>query len=143
MTRSFSMRAIPMLGAASVAALALLGGCMKTDKNPPKSMPTDARLYPGSQNLMSLVIGPETSDMMLTPDSAEQVLAYYRTQAAADGLPEAQSPTPAPSAGDQKAAFNDPATGRMLVVIAKPHDASHGGQTMVDITYPTPKAPTS
>ena len=143
MTRSFDGRAIPILGLASVAALLLVGGCMQTDKNPPKSMPPYARLYPGSQNLMSLVIGPETSDMMLTSDSAEQVIAYYRTQAASDGLPEAQSPTPAASTGDQKVAFNDPATGRMLVVIAKPHDASHAGQTMVDITYPTPKAPAS
>ena len=132
-------RSMKVLGA--VAALAVLGGCMQTNKDPPKNMPAYARLYPGSQNLMSLVIGPETADMMTTPDSAEQVIAYYRAQAASDGLQETQTPTQGASAGDQKAAFNDPATGRMLVVIAKPHDATHAGQTMVDITYPTPKAP--
>ena len=131
-----------VLGLAAAAALAVLGGCgVQTNKDPPKSMPPYARLYPGSQNVMSLVIGPETADMMTTPDSAEQVIAYYRAQAASDGLQETQTPTQGASAGDQKAAFNDPATGRMLVVIAKPHDATHAGQTMVDITYPTPKAP--
>lgn len=138
MTRSF-----PMLGLACVAALGLVGGCMKTNKAPPANMPSYARLYPGSQNLMSLEIGPETADMMTTSDSAEQVIAYYRAQAAADGLPETQATTSAPSAGDQKASFYDQASGRMLVVIAKPHDAGHGGLTMVDITYPTPKAPAS
>jgi hypothetical protein len=134
-------RAFPILGLAGLAALAVLGGCMQTGKDPPKNMPAYARLYPGSQNVMSLVIGPETSDMMTTSDSPDQVIAYYRAQAAADGLPEAQSPTPPPSAGDQKASFYDQPSGRMLVVIAKPHDDSHGGLTLVDITYPTPKAP--
>lgn len=135
-------RSYRVLGLAAVAALAVLGGCgMQTNKDPPKNMPPYARLYPGSQNVMSLVIGPETADMMTTPDSADQVMTYYRAQAASDGLQETQAPTAAPTAGDQKASFADQATGRMLVVIAKPKDASHGGQTMVDITYPTPKAP--
>ena len=135
------MRTRKVVVLVAVAALTALGGCLKTDKDPPKNMPSYARLYPGSQNIMSLEIGPETADMMTTSDSPEQVIAYYRAQAAADGLQETQSPTTAPSAGDLKASFVDRATGRMLVVIAKPHDASHGGQTMVDITYPTPKAP--
>ena len=130
-----------MLGLSAAAALAGLAGCMQTSKEAPKNMPPYARLYPGSQNIMSLVIGPETADMMTTPDSAEQVIAYYRTQAAADGLAETQAPTQAPSPGDQKATFADRASGRMLVVIAKPQDAKQGGKTMVDITYPTPKAP--
>jgi hypothetical protein len=137
MVRSFSG-----LGLAALAALSLVGGCMKMNKDPPKNMPAYAPLYPGSQNVMSLGIGPETADMMTTADSPDQVIAYYRAQAAANGLQETQAPTQAPTAGDLKAAFSDPATGRMLVVIAKPHDPAHAGLTMVDITYPTPKAPT-
>jgi hypothetical protein len=133
---------MPVLGFAMLAGLVALGGCLKTDKGPPKNMPSYAHLYPGSQNVMSVEIGPETADMMTTSDNPDTVIAWYRTEAAADGLPEAQDPTPSANApGDQKASFFDRATGRMLVVIAKPGDASHGGQTMVDITYPTPKAP--
>jgi hypothetical protein len=135
-------RSIPGLGLAALAALSLVGGCMKMNKDPPKNMPAYAPLYPGSTNVMSVGIGPETADMMTTSDSPDQVIAYYRAQAAANGLQEMQTPTQAPTAGDQKAAFSDPSSGRMLAVIAKPHDASHAGLTMVDITYPTPKAPT-
>jgi hypothetical protein len=136
MTRSF-----PVLGLAALAALALVGGCMKMNKDPPKDMPAYAPLYPGSQNVMSVAIGPETADMMTTSDSPDQVIAYYRAQAAANGLSETQTPAQATSPSEQKAAFADRATGRMLVVLARPNDASHGGLTMVDITYPTPKAP--
>ena len=133
-------RSVPVLGIMALAALGLVGGCMKVNKDPPKDMPAYAPVYPGSQNVMSVGIGPETADMMTTADSPDQVIAYYRAQAVANGLQETQTPTQ-PAAGEQKAAFADAASGRMLVVIARPHDASHNGQTMVDITYPTPKAP--
>jgi hypothetical protein len=136
MTRSF-----PGIGLAALAALALVGGCMKMNKQPPKDMPAYAPLYPGSQNVMSVVVGPETSDMMTTSDTPDVVLAYYRAQAAANGLQETQTPTQATTPDEQKASFADTASGRMLVVLAKPNDPSHAGLTMVDITFPTPKAP--
>jgi hypothetical protein len=69
------------------------------------------------------------------------VIAYYRAQAAANGLTETQTQTKPSQPNEQSIGFADKATGRMLVVLARPNDASHGGLTMVDITFPTPKAP--
>jgi hypothetical protein len=124
-----------------LATLAALGGCFRMDKTPPKDLPSYVRLYPGAQQMMNMSLGPTTADLMTTTDSPDQVVSFYRTQAASDGLTEMSAPAPAASApGQVQAAFSDKATNRLLVVLARPQTEGQTTTTMVDLTYTTPKA---
>jgi len=121
-----------------LAAVALVGGCIKMDKNPPKDLPDYVQLYPGGQPMATMTMGPMTSEMETTTDSPETVIAYYRTQAAANGLTEKQVSTPAnASAGQMQTTFSDATGQKMLIVLAKPQDKG----TIVSLTYRPVKAP--
>jgi hypothetical protein len=125
--------------AGGLAAAALLGGCLKMDKNPPTDMPDYAKLYPGAQPTANMSIGPMKSEMETTTDSPDTVIAYYRTQAAADGLTEKQTQAPASaSPGQVQTAFTDASGDKMLIILAKPQGADQG--TLVSITYKPVKA---
>jgi len=120
---------------------AALGGCFRMDKTPPKDLPPYVHLYPGARQMMNMSLGPETADLMTTTDSPDQVIAYYRTQAATDGLTEMSAPAPAASSpGQVQAAFADKATNRLLVVLARPQTEGQTTTTMVDLTYTAAKA---
>src|ERR1700723_1809182 len=110
---------------AALASLALLGGCVKMDSSPPKDLPDYVKLYPGAQPMMTMQIGPLSSETETTTDKPDAVIAFYRTQAAADGLPETQ-PTPATNAapGQLQAQFGNMAEGKTLVVVARPQGTS-------------------
>jgi hypothetical protein len=112
-----------------------LGGCVKMDKAPPKDLPAYVKLYPGSTHMMTMNMAGLTVDASTTPDSPDKVISFYRAQAATDGLTEGQTPTTASSPGQMQAAFTDTATGRMLIVLAKPQQ---GAGTMVDLSWKTP-----
>ena len=126
-----------ILGIAAVASAAALAGCIKMDKTPPKDLPAYVKLYPGSTQVMNMSMGGVTADAFTTPDSPDTVLAFYRTQAASDGLTETQAPSNTAPAPDQKqVAFTDPAQDKLLVVVAKPQ----GAGSMVSLTWKTPAA---
>jgi hypothetical protein len=119
----------------ALVAVAALGGCFKFDKTPPKNLPTYVRLYPGSAQVMNMSMGPVTVDAATTPDTPDTVLAYYRTQAAGDGLTETAPPANAAPAPDQKAiAFEGP--DKMLAVVVKPQ--SSGAGTIVTLSWTVP-----
>ena len=122
----------------TLAAAAALCGCVKVDKSPPKDLPDYVTLYPGAQPTMSMKMGPLSAEVLTTTDKPDDVIAYYRNQAAAEGLTETAAKTPAVSAaGEVQAAFTDATGSKLLVVLAKPQ----GSSTMVDLTYkPAPKA---
>ena len=120
----------------ALVAVAALGGCFKFDKSPPKNLPAYVKLYPGSTNVMTMNMGPVTVDGATTPDSPDTVIAFYRTQAAADGLTETTPPATAAASPDQKqVAFQGP--DKLLAVIVKP-EASSG--TLVTLSWTSPKA---
>jgi len=120
---------------ALVAATAL-AGCIKVDKTPPKDMPSYVRLYPGSTQVMSMNLGGMEADAFQTTASADDILAFYRTNAATDGLTETNAPAQAgAAAGDKQLALTDAATGRMLIVVIKPQAS---GVSMVSLTWKTP-----
>jgi hypothetical protein len=122
----------------ALAAVALVGGCIKMDKNPPKDLPDYVQLYPGAQPMATMTMGPMTSEMETTTDSPETVIAYYRTQAAANGLTEKQVSAPAnASAGQMQTTFSDATGEKTLIVLAKPQDKA----TIVSLTYRPAKAP--
>jgi hypothetical protein len=124
----------------ALAAVALLGGCLKMDKTPPRDMPSYARLYPGAQPTATMALGPMTVEMETTTDSPATVLAYYRTQAAADGLTEKAAKAPAGATpGQAQTAFTDATGDKMLIILAKPQGGDNG--TLVSITYKPVKAP--
>jgi hypothetical protein len=86
---------------------------------------------------MTMNLGPLSSEIETTTDKPDAVLAFYRTQAAADGLTETQPASTANAApGQLQAQFNDTAQSKMLVVIARPQ----GANTMVSLTYKPVKA---
>ncbi|HEY2708890.1 MAG TPA: hypothetical protein VGI95_12630 [Caulobacteraceae bacterium] len=118
-------------------AAIVTAGCVKMDKTPPKDLPAYVRLYPGSQQMMNMNMGPVSSDVVTTTAAPDDVLSWYRTQAASDGLTEQAVPPKADTPATQKQAeFVDNASGRMLVVIAKPQ----GSETVVSLSYKTPAA---
>ena len=120
----------------ALAAAAALGGCIKMDKTPPKDMPAYVRLYPGSTQVMSMNLGGMEADAFQTTASADDILAFYRTNAATDGLSETNAPAQAGAgAGDKQLALTDAATGRMLIVVIKPQAS---GVSMVSLTWKTP-----
>lgn len=122
----------------AVAAVALIGGCIKIDKSPPKDLPTYVRVYPGATSVMSMSVAGLQSVVFQASAKPDDVVSYYRTEASSDGLPEVSAPAANGAPTDQRqATFNDPASGRMLVVVARPQ----GTGTMVSLTYkPQPKA---
>jgi hypothetical protein len=121
----------------ALASIVLLGGCVKMDKNPPKDLPDYVKLYPGAQPMMTMSVGPLSSETETTADKPDAVIAFYRTQAAADGLPETKS-APAANAtpGQLQVQFGDMAQGKMLVVMARPQ----GATTMLTLMYKPVKA---
>ena len=128
-----------------LAAVLLVGGCLKMDKNPPKDLPSYVKLYPGAQPMATMAMGPMTSEMETTTDSPQAVLDFYRSQAASDGLTEkaVQAPTSA-SEGQMQTSFTDASGDKMLIVLAKPQGKSQSGQdqgTLVSLTYRPAKAP--
>jgi hypothetical protein len=121
----------------AIAAVAALSGCIKMDKTPPKDMPAYVKLYPGSTQVMNMSLGGVTADAFTTTDTPDTVIAFYRTQAASDGLTETNAPNKPATAPDQKqAAFTDPTQDKLLVVVAKPQT----GGSMVSLTWKTPSA---
>ena len=122
----------------ALVAVALVGGCIKMDKNPPKDLPDYVKLYPGAQPMATMSMGPLTSEMETTADSPQTVIDYYRTQAAADGLTEKPVSAPAnASAGQLQTQFGDATGDKMLIVLARPQNTG----TMVSLTYRPAKAP--
>ncbi len=120
----------------ALATAAALAGCIKMDKTPPKDMPAYVRLYPGSTQVMSMNLGGMEADAFQTTASADDILAFYRTNAATDGLSETSAPAQAGAGpGDKQLALTDAATGRMLIVVIKPQAA---GASMVSLTWKTP-----
>jgi hypothetical protein len=122
----------------ALAAVAVLGGCFKFDKTPPQNMPAYVKLYPGSTQMMHMDMGQLTVDGATTPDKVDTVVAFYRTQAAADGLTETTPPKTTSLDPDQKAiAFEGP--DKFLAIIVKPEGDTG---TLVTLSWPTPaKAP--
>jgi len=120
---------------AAVAALSGLGlgGCFKMDKTPPKDMPAYVKLYPGATQMMSMNLGGMEVDVVTTTAAPDDVIGFYRTQGASDGLSETAAPT-ASGAGpnDKQLALTDAATGRMLVVVVKPQSS---GGSVVSLTW--------
>lgn len=122
----------------ALAAVALLGGCVKMDKNPPKDLPGYVKLYPGAQPTATMSMGPLSSEMETTTDSPATILAFYRTQAAADGLTEKPTNAPASAtAGQMQATFSDATGDKMLIVLARPQQSG----TLLSLTYRPAKAP--
>jgi hypothetical protein len=121
----------------ALAATALLVGCVRMDKSPPKDLPDYAQLYPGAQPMMHMDVGPLSSEIFQVSATPDQVLDFYRSQAASNGLTEQPAKT-SPAEGQRQATFADPSNGRMLVVVAK----TQGGVTIVSLGYkPQPKSP--
>jgi hypothetical protein len=122
----------------ALAAVTLVGGCIKMDKTPPKDMPAYVKLYPGSTQMMNMTMGGITADAFTTSDSPDTVMIFYRNQASADGLTETAAPaqaTTGATAGQVQATFTD-ASGKMLAVVAKPQ----ANLTIVSLTWKTPQA---
>jgi hypothetical protein len=121
-----------------LAAAVALAGCIKMDKTPPKDMPAYVKLYPGSTQVMNMNLGGMEADAFTTTASADDILTFYRTQGAADGLSETAAPQQAgAAAGDKQLALTDAATGRMLIVVVKPQTSG----SMVSLTWKVqPKA---
>ena len=123
---------------AALAAGVLIGGCVKMDTTPPKDLPGYVKYYPGSQQMMTMNMGAMESVVIKTTAAPDDVIQFYRTQAASDGLAETAAPNqPAASGAQKQVAFADAATGKMLVVVAQQQQ----GQTVVSLIYkPAPKA---
>jgi len=121
----------------AVAAVALLGGCVKIDKNPPKDLPDYVKLYPGAQPMMTMNMGVLSSEVETTTDTPDTVIAYYRNEAAADGLTEKAVATPANAKpGQLQAQFTDATGAKILVVTAQPQSPG----TMLSLSYRPVKA---
>jgi len=118
-------------------AVLALGGCVKVDKSVPKDLPSYVTVYPGAQPEVSVDMGAMSSFAFRVAASPDDVLSFYRAQAASTGLQETAPPASANAPADQKQAmFRDPSGQRILVVVARPQS----GMTTVSLTYNKPKA---
>src|SRR5579872_7301062 len=130
-------RSKALAGLATAAALAATGGCIKMDKNPPKDLPSYVKLYPGAQPEATMSMGPLSMEMETTADAPDTVMAFYRNQAAADGLVEKPVSAPAnATAGQMQTQFSDASGDKTLIVLVKPQNPG----TLVSLTYRPAKA---
>jgi hypothetical protein len=119
----------------ALAAIALVGGCVKVDKSLPKDLPTYVSIYPGAEPLVSIDMGAMMSVGLRTSASPDDVMTYYRSQAAANGLQEQTPPTTTANASaDQRQAMFKDAAGHTLVVGARPQN----GETTISLVYTKP-----
>jgi hypothetical protein len=123
-----------------IATALALSGCFKVSNALPADAPSFVKLYPGSAQVVTVDVAGMKSVVYQAPSAApDAVLTFYRTQAAAEQMPEQAAPPQANAPADQKqAVFGDPSGAKFLVVVARPQ----GTGTMVSLTYkPPPKAP--
>ena len=122
--------------ALALAAIAVLGGCAKGDKTP--TPPDYVKLYPGAAQPKLEVADLWTTEAFTTTASQDDVIAFYRAQAKASGIPEDTSAAPSPYAppNRKEVTFNDPATGRMFKASAEP--TISGGPLSVVLSWKTP-----
>jgi hypothetical protein len=110
------------------------------DKNAPKDLPGYVKLYPGAQPTATMSMGPLSTEMETTADTPEAVMAFYRSQAAADGLVEKPVSAPAnASPGQVQTTFSDASGDKTLIVLVRPQNPG----TLLSLTYRPAKAPTS
>jgi hypothetical protein len=116
----------------ALAAVALVGGCVKVEKSLPKDLPPYVSVYPGATQVVSMEMGPASVVAFQAAASPDDVIGYYRSQASSNGLVEAgATPSASASSAYRQSIFRDPATKRMMVVAARPQAAG----TMVTLTY--------
>ena len=120
----------------ALAAVTLLGGCFKVDRSLPKDLPTYVSIYPGAEPLVSIDMGPMMSVGLRTTSSPDDVVAYYRAQAAANGLQETTGQAPANASADQRQVMFRDTAGHTLVVGARPQN----GETTISLVYTKPKS---
>jgi hypothetical protein len=123
----------------ALAAIALLGGCVKVDKSPPKDLPAYVTIYPGATSVMSVSVAGMSSIVFQSTSKPDDVVTYYRTQASSNGLTEQSTgnTSTTATAGQRQAMFTDP-SGKMLLVVAKPQ-----GDGSVDTVMYKPEAKAS
>ncbi len=125
--------------AAALAVALSVSSCIKVDRSPPKDLPDYATLYPGATNTVSMNMGPMSAVVFQAPASPDEVVAFYRNEATNADLPETRANAVGP-AEQKQAAFADQASGRMLVIVARP--GAQGAGSLATLTYkPQPKAP--
>jgi hypothetical protein len=119
-----------------LAAVAVLGGCAKVDK--PPTPPAYVTLYPGAAQVKIEAVDLWTTESFTSSASQDDVIAFYRAQAKANGIPEDTSVAPSPYAqpNAKDVTFDDPATGRMFKVGAWP--VSNAGPLSVVLQWKTP-----
>jgi hypothetical protein len=120
----------------ALAAVTLLGGCFKVDRSLPKDLPTYVSIYPGAEPVVSIDMGPMMSVGLRTTSSPDDVVAYYRAQAAANGLQEQSATSPASAPADQRQLMFKDAAGHTLVVGAR----QQNGETTISLVYTKPKS---
>jgi hypothetical protein len=133
--------------ALAVTAAIAMAGCIKVSTTPPTDLPQYVKIMPGGQQVMTMDMGALKAEVFQVTGTTDDVLAFYRAQAQADGLPEQPNQSTSNSDPTQKqVTFADANAARMLVVVTKPQS----GETLVTLTYrPTtgggaaPAAPTN
>jgi hypothetical protein len=93
------------------------------------------KLYPGAQPMMTMNMGVLSSEVETTTDTPDTVMAYYRNEAAANGLTEKAMAPPA-KPGQLQTQFTDATGAKILVVTAQPQPPG----TMLSLSYRPVKA---
>jgi hypothetical protein len=132
-----------IIAALAIAATLSVGACVKLSNAPPTDLPAYVKIMPGAQQLGTMDMGVMKGEMFQTTSSLDDVVAFYRTQAQADGLPE-QPTQGATDPSKRQATFSDGGATRMLTVVAQ----TQNGGTMVTLAYRpatagAPAAPTN
>jgi hypothetical protein len=122
--------------ALTVAVAVAMGGCVKLSSAPPTDLPNYVKIMPGAQQLGTMDMGLMKGEMFQTTSSPDDVIAFYRAQAQAAGLPE-QPGQAGTDPTKKQATFADANAARMLTVVAQ----TQNGATMVTLAYrPAPKS---
>lgn len=119
----------------ALAALTLVGGCFKVDRSLPKDLPSYVAIYPGAEPLVSIDMGAMMSVGLRTNASPDEVISYYRAQAAANGLQEESAASTANVSANQRQAMFRDGSGHTLMVGARPQN----GETTISLVYTKPK----
>jgi hypothetical protein len=121
--------------ALGLAASLALAGCFKVGNSVPADAPSYVKVYPGAPQVVTVDVAGMKMVTFEAAASPDQVIQFYRDDAASAGLTEnTQAEAANKNANQRTLAYGDPNSDKFLIVVVQAHNTG----SMVNVTYKPP-----
>ena len=122
--------------ALGLAASLALAGCFKVGNSVPADAPSYVKVYPGAPQVVTVDVAGMKMVTFEAAASPDQVIQFYRDDAASAGLVEnTQAEAQASKNPSQRVlAYGEPNTDKFFMVVVQTHNTG----SMVNVTYKPP-----